>query len=81
MLVSTVASVTIIAPLGVITTRVTYKTERVFRVNQGGVEYIAIQVRSHILHRHCHIVSKFCFFVILNMFNYILKNLICLTKY
>lgn len=81
MLVSTVASVTIIAPLSVITTRVTYKTERVFRVNQGGVEYIAIKVRSHILHRHCHIVSKFCFFVILNMFNYILKNLIYLTKY
>lgn len=81
MLVSTVASVTIIAPLSVITTRVTYKRERVFRVNQGGVEYIAIKVRSHILHRHCHIVSKFCFFVILNMFNYILKNLICLTKY
>lgn len=81
MLVSTVASVTIIAPLSVITTRVTYKTERVFRVNQGGVEYIAIKVRSHILHRHCHIVSKFCFFVILNMFNYILKNSICLTKY
>lgn len=81
MLVSTVASVTIIAPLSVTTTRVTYKTERVFRVNQGGVEYIAIKVRSHILHQHCHIVSKFCFFVILNMFNYILKNLICLTKY
>lgn len=48
MLVSTVASVTILAPLIVTTTRVTYKTERVFRVNQGGVEYIAIQVRSHI---------------------------------
>lgn len=52
MLVSTVAIVTILAPFIVSTTRVTYKTERVFRVNQGGVEYIAIKVRSHIVHRH-----------------------------
>lgn len=52
MLVATVASVTTLAPLIVTTTRVTYKMERVFRVNLGGVEYIAIQVRSHILHRH-----------------------------
>lgn len=81
MLVSTVASVTIIAPLIVTTTRVTYKTERVFHVNQGGVEYIAIKVIHIYITDTCHIVSKFCFFVILNMFNYILKNLICLTTY
>lgn len=56
MLVSTVAIVTILAPLTVTKTRVTYKTERVFRVNQGGVEYIAIKVRSHIVHRH----MQFC---------------------
>lgn len=52
MLVSTVPSVTTLAPLIVTTTRVTYKTERVFRVNPGGGTYIAIQVRSHIVHRH-----------------------------
>lgn len=43
-----VASVTILVPSIVNTTRVTYKTERVFHVDLGGVEYIAIQVRSHI---------------------------------
>lgn len=65
MLISTVASVTILAPLIVTTTRVTYKTERVFRVNQGGVEYIAIKVRSHILHGHmpyCKQILFLCHF-------------------
>lgn len=47
-----VASVTILVPSIVNTTRVTYETERVFHVDLGGVEYIAIQVRSHIVHRH-----------------------------
>lgn len=61
MLVSTVASVTILAPLFVTTTRVTYKTESVFRVNQGGVEYIAIKVRSHILHRHMQYCTQSLF--------------------
>lgn len=65
MLVSTVASVTILTPLIVTTTRVTYKTERIFRVNQGGVEYIAIKVRSHILHRrmpYCKQILFLCHF-------------------
>lgn len=65
MLVSTVASVTIIAPLSVTTARVTYKMERVFRVNQGGVEYIAIKVKSHILHRrmpYCKQILFLCHF-------------------
>lgn len=49
MLVSTVASVTILVPSIVNKTRVTYKTERVFRLNLSRVNYIAIQVRSHIV--------------------------------
>lgn len=61
MLVSTVASVTFLAPLIVTTTRVTYKMESVFRVNQGGVEYIAIKVRSHILHRHMPYCTQIVF--------------------
>lgn len=60
-MVSTVASVTILAPLIVTTTRVTHKMESVFRVNQGGEEYIAIKVRSHISHRHMPYFTQIVF--------------------
>lgn len=66
MQVTTVVSVTILAPLIVTTTRITYKAERVFRVNQVGVEYIAIKVSSHIIvHRHrsfCKQILFLCHF-------------------
>lgn len=45
MSVSTVITVTLLVPLTVKTAHVTYRMERVLRVNLGGLIYIVIKVR------------------------------------